>query len=145
MPWLVQETRDYSFIWDVALDPSVLPGIRSDKLPSIEQMVKLVEDKNRYYYQCGKGGVVCFFPNPRGTLDIHISFKSGHRGPPARKATMEAVKQVFQKIQWLPRIEARFSKRRMDVFKFLSDCGFKFMEHGELMVGMIERQNVWAC
>lgn len=139
MPWLVQETRDYAFIWDVALDPSVLPGIRSDKLPSIDQMVKLVEDKERYYYRCGKGGVVCFFPNPKGVFDIHICFKSGHRGPPARKATIKAIRQMFAKLEWLPRIEARFSKLRIDVFKFLSDCGFRFMENGEFMVGMIER------
>lgn len=139
MPWLVKETRDRCFIWDVAFDPSVLPGIRSEKLPSIQKMVELVEDKNRHYYRCGQGGVVCFFPNPLGVFDIHIAFKSGHRGPQARKATVESIRQFFDKIPWLPRIEARFSKHRTDVLKFLSDCGFKFMESGDLFVGMIER------
>lgn len=145
MPWLVKETRDANFIWDVALDPSVVPGSRGDRMPSIQMLVDAIQDKQRYWFQCGKGGLVCFFPNQHGTLDIHLCFKSGHRGPPARVATRQACVQLFKKLDWLTRIDATFSKVRKDVAKFLWDCGFTLREHGDSVFGFIERKSLWAC
>lgn len=144
MPWMVKETRDAKFIWDITFDPSVLPGLRVDKMPSIQQLVDVTQDKNRYWYQCGKGGLVCFFPNQNGTVDIHIAFKSGNRGVPARVATRRACAELFKKLEWLPRIEAKFSGIRKDVARFLFDCGFHLAECGGQIFGYIERKSLWA-
>lgn len=138
----VEQTTDLKHIFDVSFDHSVVSGIKADRLPSIDELVEAVTDNRRVWFKCGKGGLVCFFPNPRGTYDIHLAFKSGHRGPQARVATKTACRLFFESIDWLPRIEARFSKQRLDVYKFLREIGFVFIESGEFLVGMIERKNL---
>lgn len=144
MPWKVEQTNDLHHIFDVMFDPSVMPGISGEKLPSIDQLVTAVTAKNIYWYRCGSGGLVSFFPNSEGQLNIHIAFKSGSRGPQARKATVEACKKMFEKLGWLNWIGAQFPGKRWDVFKFLKKCGFTIDFGKKFFVGYLERKSLWA-